>query len=197
MFCDNDIENGRRRELFRGLFASGDLEIAFAVVEAHPVNDLDVSLDRTVDNLARRNLSATYEVVEVAKAVNRLRQSKGVEYLISDEILEQLKRMIQTFAGHKRKYDVLLNQTEREALQRALAKGVTEKVGRDERARRRDGLELLESQMDEKSQEPVTAQSSLRREQMEVKRLQRSLECQICRSERWRMGWHGFSSDGL
>ena len=88
MFCDNDIENGRRRELFRGLFASGDLEIAFAVMEAHP-----------------------------------------------DEILEQLKRMIQTFAGHKRKCDLLLNQTEREALQRALAKRVTEKVGRDERAR--------------------------------------------------------------
>ena len=73
MFCDNDIENGRRRELFRGLFASGDLEIAFAVVEAHPVIDLDVSLERAVDNLTRRNLSTTYEVVEVAKAFNRLR----------------------------------------------------------------------------------------------------------------------------
>ena len=44
IFCDNDIENDRYPELFRGLFASGDLEIVFAVAETH-VNHLDVSLN--------------------------------------------------------------------------------------------------------------------------------------------------------
>ena len=69
------------------------------MVEAYPVIELDVSLDLAVDNLAQRNLSATYEVVKVAKVVNRLRKSKEVEYLIPNEVLEYLKRMIQTFAG--------------------------------------------------------------------------------------------------
>ena len=46
VICDNDVENGRYPERCQGLFASGDLEIAFAVVEAYPGNDLDVSLDR-------------------------------------------------------------------------------------------------------------------------------------------------------
>jgi hypothetical protein len=35
IFCGNDVETGRHPELFRSLFASGDLEIAFAVAEAH------------------------------------------------------------------------------------------------------------------------------------------------------------------
>ena len=79
---DNNLENGRHPELFRGIFASGDLENAFAVAEAHHSIDIDVSLDRAVNNLARQNLSATRELVEAAKAINSLRQSKGIEYLI-------------------------------------------------------------------------------------------------------------------
>jgi len=50
--------------------------MAFAVAEARPATDLDISLDRVVNSFARRNLPATCELVEVAKAVNRLRQSK-------------------------------------------------------------------------------------------------------------------------
>lgn len=80
IFFDNNIENARCPEPFRGLSASGDLEMAFAVAEAHPATDLDISLDRVVNSFARRNLSATCELVEVAKAVNRLRQSKGPKY---------------------------------------------------------------------------------------------------------------------
>jgi hypothetical protein len=185
IFCDNDIENGRHPELFRGLFASGDLEIAFAVAEAHLDLQLDVSLDRVVNNPARRTLSATYELVEVANAVNRLRQSKGIEYLIPDEVLAHLKRTIQTSAGHKRKYDELLDQTEREARLRAAAKRVNDMFGREERARRRDSLKVLESQLDKKTQDLTMAQTSQRRERMEVKRLKLSLECQICRDEPW------------
>jgi hypothetical protein len=70
-----------------------------------------------VNNLARRTLSATCELVEAAKAVNRSRQSKGIEYLIPAEVLGHLKGIVQTFAGYKRKYDELLDRTKREALQ--------------------------------------------------------------------------------
>ena len=106
---DNNIENGRHPEMFRGIFASGDLEDAFTVAEAHHSSDIDVSLDRAVNHLARQNLSVTCELVDAAKAINRLRQSKGIEYLIPDEVLGYLKRTIQTFAGHKRKYNELLD----------------------------------------------------------------------------------------
>lgn len=78
--------------------------------------------------------------------------------------------------------------------------------GCEERARRPDGLQVLQGQLDkksrelvaaqgslqweqrevhEKTRELVTAQGSLQREQGEVKRLRRSLECQICREEPW------------
>jgi hypothetical protein len=85
------------------------------VAEAHHSIDIDVSLDRVVNDPARQNLPATCELVEAAKAVNSLRQSKVIEYLVPDEVLVHLKRTIRTFAGHKRKYDKLLDQTEREA----------------------------------------------------------------------------------
>jgi phosphopantetheine adenylyltransferase len=64
------------------------------MAEAHLDLHLDASLDRAVNNPARRTLLATSELVKVAKAVNRLRQSKGVEYLILDEVLTHLKRII-------------------------------------------------------------------------------------------------------
>ena len=57
--------------------------------------------------------------------------------------------------------------------------------GREERARRRDGIKELESRLNKKNQDLAIAQSSLRRERMEVKRLERSLECQIYRGEPW------------
>ena len=182
---DNNLENGRHPEMFRGIFTSGDLEYAFAVAEAHHSFDIDVSLDRAVNNPARRNLSATCELVEAAKAINSLRQSKGIEYLIPYEVLGHMRRTIQTFAGHKRKYDELLDQTEREARQRAAAKRVSEMSGRQERAKRRDGLKELESELDKKNQDLATMQTSLRRERTEVTRLKRSLECEICRGEPW------------
>ena len=155
------------------------------MAQAYHGVDLDVSLDRAVDNLAGRNLSATCELVEAAKAVNTLRQSKGIEYLISDELLGHFKRTIQTLAGHKRKYDELRDQTEREAQLRAATKRDNDMFGREEQAKRRDGLKELESQLDKENQDPATAQSSLRGERMEVKRLERGLECQICQGERW------------
>ena len=96
-----------------------------------------------------------------------------------------MKRTIQTFAGHKRKYDELLDQTEREARQRAVAKRVNDMFGREERAKRRDELKELESELDKKNQDLATTQTSLRRERIEVKRLEWSLECQICRGEPW------------
>lgn len=92
-----------------------------------------------------------------------LRQSKGVEYLIQEEVLERLKGMIQTLAGHKRKYNELLDQTEWEERQRVEPKRVTQMHGREERARRRDGLKELECQLAKKNQDLVTAQSSMRR----------------------------------
>ena len=93
--------------------------------------------------------------------------------------LAHLKRTIQTSAGHKRKYDELLDRTEREARLRAQAKWVAEKLEREERTKRRDGLKYT------KTQELVASRSSLRREQTEFKGLKRSLECQICREEPW------------
>lgn len=185
IFCDNDIENGRHPELFQGLFASGDLEIAFAVAEAHFDLDLDVSLDRVVRNLAQRTLSATYELVNVANAINELRQSKGIEYLIPDEVLAHLKRTGQISTGHKRKYDELRDRIEREARLRAAAKRVNDTFEREERVRRRDGLKELENELDEKNRDLATTQALLQREQAEVKKLEQSLNCPICRREPW------------
>ena len=133
---DNNIENGRHPEILGGILASGDLKNAFAVAEAHHSIDIDVSLDRAVNNPARQNLSATYELVEAAKAVDRLRQSKGIEHLIPDEVLGCLKRTAQTFAGQYREYDELVDQMEREARQRAATKRVTDMFRREERATR-------------------------------------------------------------
>ena len=138
-----------------------------------------------MDNLARRNLSATCELVEAAKAINSLRHSKGIEYLISDEVLAHLQRTIQTSAGHKRKYDELLDRTEREARLRAAAKRVNDTLGREEGARRRDGLKELENELDKNNQDLATTQTSLRRERTAVKMLEWTLECQICRGEPW------------
>ena len=124
VFCDNGSENSQNGELFRGLFTPRDLEFAFAALEAHPGTGLDVSLDRAVRRPARRNLSATCELVEIAKAVNRLRQSRGVEYLIPNEALERLKGTIQILAGHKRKYDELLDQKNRKSDSERRSSGV-------------------------------------------------------------------------
>ena len=115
----------------------------------------------------------------------RLRQCNEVGYLLPDEVLAHFKKGIQTLAGHKRKYDELLDRTEREARQRAAARRFNDTGEREERARRRDGLKELESQLDKKNQDMATAQTSLRRARTEVKRLERSLECQICRGEPW------------
>lgn len=49
---DNNLENGRHLETFRGIFPLGDLENAFAIAEARYSIDIDVSLDRAVNNLA-------------------------------------------------------------------------------------------------------------------------------------------------
>ena len=53
IFFDSDIENGQHPELFRGIFVSGDLETAFGMAETQLGIDLDHSLDRQVNNLAR------------------------------------------------------------------------------------------------------------------------------------------------
>jgi hypothetical protein len=71
IFFNNDIESGPHPKLFKELLTS---------------TDLDASLDRAMSSLARRSMSATYELVEVAQAVNRLRHSKGIEYLIPDKV---------------------------------------------------------------------------------------------------------------
>ena len=91
--------------------------------------------------------------------------------MIPEEVLGYMKRTIETFAGPKRKYDELLDQTEREAQQRAVAKRVNDMFGREERAKRRDRLKELESELNKKNQ------TLLRRERTEVKRLERCLEC--------------------
>jgi hypothetical protein len=135
IFFDNDTENGRHPKPFQDLLTAADLDIAFAEAEAHPCVDLDIFLDRTVSTLARPNMSATCGLVEVAQAVNRLRQSRGIEYLIPGEVLGHLKRTVQSWTGHKRRYDELLDQTEQKERQRAQAKRVSETVGREERVR--------------------------------------------------------------
>jgi hypothetical protein len=89
--------------VFRGILATSDLEIAFAVLEAYFGINLDLSLNQVVNYLARRNPSTTYELNEAAKPVNKLRQSKGIEYLVLDQVLRHLKSIIRTSAGHKRK----------------------------------------------------------------------------------------------
>jgi rubrerythrin len=182
IFFVNDADNGRRPQLFWDLLTSADLEIAFTEAEAYPIVDIDISLDRVESTWAGRNTSTTCELVQ---AVNRLRRSKGIEYLIPDEVLRHLQGTIQSLTGHKRKYEELLDQTEQEARQRAQAKRVSELVGREERAKRRDGLRALGSQLNEKTRELAATKDSLQREQVDVKRLKRSLECQICRAGRW------------
>lgn len=77
---NNDIENGQHPEPFHDLMTSAELDIAFAEVEAHLIVDLDISLGGKVSSLARRNMSATCKLVEIAQAVNLLRQSKRIEF---------------------------------------------------------------------------------------------------------------------
>ena len=105
--------------------------------------------------------------------------------MILDEVLEHLKRTIQSLTGHKRKYEELLDQTDREARQRAQAKRNSGTGGREERTRPREGLRALEGQLSNKTRELAASQDSLRREQVYAKGLKRSLECQICREEPW------------
>ena len=96
-----------------------------------------------------------------------------------------MKKRIQILVGYKRKYDKLLDHMEREARQRVEAKRIIQMFGREDRARQRDGFKLLESQLEETTQELVKAQGLLRREQIDTTSLKRSLECQICRDEPW------------
>jgi hypothetical protein len=77
IFFVNDAENGRHPKPFQDLSTSTDLEIAFVAAEAHSSIALDMALDRTVSTLARRNMFAICELIEVAQAVNQLRQSKA------------------------------------------------------------------------------------------------------------------------
>ena len=107
------------------------------MAEAHHSIDIDVSLDRPLNNLGRQNLFATCELIEAAKAINNLRLSKGIEYVIHYEVLGHMKRAIETFAGSKRKYDKLLDQSEQEARQRAATERVNDMFARSERC---DGM---------------------------------------------------------
>ena len=100
-------------------------------------------------------------------------------------MLRHQQETIQSLAGHKRKYEELVDQTEREAMQRVRAKRASELAGREDRVRRRDGLRALESQLDEKTRELSATQATLQRQQVYAKGLKRCLECPICRSERW------------
>lgn len=184
IFFANNIDNDRHPKLFRDLLTSADLDVAFAVAEAHPIVDIDFSLDRAVSSLARYT-STPCELVEAAQAVNRLRKSIEIEYLIPDEVLEHLRRTIQSLTGHKRKYEELLDQTDREARQRAQAKRISGTVGREQRTRRREGIRALDGQLSNKTRELAAAQDSLRMEQVNAKGLKGSLECQICREEPW------------
>ena len=61
------------------MISPGDLEEAFAV--ANYTNEIDVALEQEVENLAQQNLSTTCELVEATKAINSLRQSRGIEFL--------------------------------------------------------------------------------------------------------------------
>jgi hypothetical protein len=115
----NDAENGRHPKPFRDLLTSTDLEIAFVAAEAHSSIDLGIVLDRIVSTLARRNMFAICELIEVAQAVNQLRQSKAIKLLISNKVLIHLRRTVQSLAGQKCKYNKLLDRTEQEAQLRA------------------------------------------------------------------------------
>lgn len=95
ILCGNDIENGRHPRYSKVSLPLGTLQLRLPW--PRPIS------------------TSTYELAEVANTVNRLRQSKRIEYLIPDEVLAHLKRTIQTSAGHKRKYNELLDRTKREA----------------------------------------------------------------------------------
>jgi hypothetical protein len=88
--------------------------------------------------------------------------------------------MIQIFAGHKRKYDELLDQTERKERQRAEAKKVTGIFRCEQRARRQDALRELDKELNKKDHELTTVQSALRSKRRRVESLERSLQCLIC-----------------
>ena len=92
--------------------------------------------------------------------------------------IEMQGRLYILITTHKQDVTLLFGFKVREKRSRQISQAskigerVTEMFGHEER---RDGLKILGSQLDEKAQELVTAQSSLRREQMKVKSLQRSL----------------------
>ena len=142
IFFANNIGNGRRSQLFQDLLTSADVELAFSEAEASTIIDIDASLDRVVSTWAGRSMSSACKLVH---ATNQLRRSKGIAYLIPGRVLKHQQETIQSLAGHKRKYEELLDQTEREALHREQAKRASELTEREDRVRRRDGLRALES----------------------------------------------------
>ena len=64
------IDNGQYSKPNQNIFTSTDLDIALAETEILLGVDPGASLDRAVSNLSRRNISATGELVKVARAVN-------------------------------------------------------------------------------------------------------------------------------
>jgi hypothetical protein len=105
---DKGTENGRHPESFDDFATPADLDMAFAKAEACPRVDLDDSLDRATNAMARRNVAAACELVEVSHAVNRLRRSREIQYLIPCEVLRYFKLTVQSLTGHKRKSEELV-----------------------------------------------------------------------------------------
>jgi hypothetical protein len=111
VFCDNDIEHGRHRRAISGVSSTQEtLTSAIAAAEALLAIDLDVSLDRTVTNpcatehVGHLRTSGSHQS---RQQVETKQESRIFDP--PDEVLEHLKRMVRTFAGHKPNYGELLD----------------------------------------------------------------------------------------
>ena len=125
---DNKIEKRRHPEILRVIFASGDLEDAFAVAEAIPASTSMFHFGQS----GRKELVCHVQASRSHKGHQQVETKQVSSPLSRTKVLGHLKRTIFTFTGHKRKYDELLAQTERQAKHRATAKPVNELFGREE-----------------------------------------------------------------
>ena len=185
IFFDNGAENRRYPEPFQDILTSADLDIAFAEAESLSCVNLDNSLDRTVGRLADHSPSTYHELLNVAKAVNKLRESRGIQGVAPFKLLRYLGHTARSGTGYKRKYEELRDQTQQEEQQRAQARRTLETTRREARVTHRSETKTLKDQLHDKIQELSAMQDRCQRRQAPAEDLERTLECRICREKQW------------
>lgn len=109
---------------FRRNLASEDIFTVFAVTKSSPSLNLEPSLSRLETSLAQTGPSFIYCQAEMLRAINEVRRSARLKYLIPNKVMEQFKSHIRKTAHHERKYDEMVDREDRGARLEAAAKHI-------------------------------------------------------------------------